>query len=129
MYLVTGGAGFIGSHVIDKLLARGDSVACLDDFNNYYDVALKRRNVSRHVGKGSFTLIEGDIRNDDLLSSIFASYRFTKVIHLAARVGVRASVTSAEIYDDVNVRGTFNLLEQARHRRIEQFIFASSSSI
>jgi UDP-glucuronate 4-epimerase len=129
MYLVTGGAGFIGSHLVDYLLQRGDEVLCLDDFNDFYDPAKKRRNIQRHKDYNRYILMEGDIRNVELLSDIFNRFSPRKIIHLAARAGIRPSLEEPLLYEDVNVRGTLHLLELARKHKVEQFIFASSSSV
>jgi UDP-glucuronate 4-epimerase len=129
MFLVTGGAGFIGSHVIDHLLARGEAVLCLDDFNDFYDPDLKRENIRKHRQYDQFYLSEGDIRDNNLLSDIFKRFDVRKIIHLAARAGVRPSLEQPLLYEDVNVRGTILLLEFARKVKVEQFIFASSSSV
>jgi UDP-glucuronate 4-epimerase len=129
MFLVTGGAGFIGSHLVDRLLDQGESVVCLDDFNDFYDPSIKRKNIERHLQCDRYQLIEGDIRNAELLSEIFSRSGIKKVIHLAARAGVRPSLDQPLLYEDVNVRATMLLLEQARKHQIEQFIFASSSSV
>ncbi len=129
MYLVTGGAGFIGSHLVDHLLARGDDVVCLDDFNDFYNPALKRENVERHKTYSRYRLMEGDIRDVELLSSLFSQFDIRKIVHLAARAGVRPSLQQPLLYEDVNVRGTIHLLDLARDRKVDQFIFASSSSV
>jgi UDP-glucuronate 4-epimerase len=116
--LVTGGAGFIGSHVTEALLKRGETVTVLDDFNDFYDPALKRRNVASfpHV-------IEGDIRGK------LPAEKFDAIIHLAARAGVRPSLAQPKLYSDVNIAGTQNLLEFARETGVRKFVFASSSSV
>src|SRR6185436_14206096 len=129
MYLVTGGAGFIGSRLIDRLIERDEAVVCLDDFNDSYDPDIKWRNIRAHEGHPLFTLVEGDIRDETRLTSLFQTYRITRIIHLAARLGVRTSVHEPRIYEEVNIRGTLNLLEEARKREVRQFIFASSSSV
>jgi UDP-glucuronate 4-epimerase len=129
MFLITGGAGFIGSHLVDRLLSRGEHVVCLDEFNDFYDPAIKRQNIQRHLSSERYELIEGDIRNTAVLDAIFEKHRITKVVHLAARAGVRPSLAQPLLYEDVNVRGTINLLEIARKRAVQQFIFASSSSV
>jgi UDP-glucuronate 4-epimerase len=116
--LVTGGAGFIGSHVVEALLKRGEDVTALDDFNDFYDPALKRRNVA-----GFPRVIEADIRGT------LPAERFDAIIHLAARAGVRPSLAQPRLYTDVNVLGTQNLLEFARHSGVKKFVFASSSSV
>jgi UDP-glucuronate 4-epimerase len=129
MHLVTGGAGFIGSHLVDHLLERGDEVVCLDEFNDFYDPALKRRNTERHREYQRFHLVEGDIRDIELVSGLFNRFDVRKVVHLAARAGVRPSLEQPLLYEDVNVRGTIHLLDLARDRKVEQFVFASSSSV
>jgi len=129
MYLVTGGAGFIGSHLVDRLLERGDEVVCLDDFNDFYDPELKRGNVKKHLEYDRFHLVEGDIRDLDTLSELFARFDIRKIVHLAARAGVRPSLEQPLLYEDVNVRATIHLLDFARERKVDQFVFASSSSV
>lgn len=127
--LITGGAGFIGSHVTRRLLARGDRVTCLDDFNDFYDPALKRGNVAPLDGRDDWRLVEGDIRDAALVDRLFAEERFDAVIHLAARAGVRPSLKEPILYEDVNCIGTLRLLEAARHHGPANFVFASSSSV
>src|SRR5579859_814710 len=123
--LVTGGAGFIGSHVVEALLARGDEVTVLDDFNDFYDPAIKRRNVGSFAKRAR--IVEADIRGD--LSKVFRGSKFDAVVHLAARAGVRYSLDNPRLYTDVNVMGTQNLLEWTRECGIKKFVFASSSSV
>lgn len=127
--LVTGGAGFIGSHVADALLTRGDRVICLDNFNDYYDPAHKRRNVESALSHPAYTLYEADIRDAEAVERIFASEKPDKVIHLAAMAGVRYSIERAPLYVAVNIQGTVNLLEAARHHQVRNFVFASTSSV
>jgi len=127
--LVTGGAGFIGSHLVDHLLDRAERVVCLDDFNDFYDPSLKRSNIARHLSSDNYQLIEGDIRDAHLLERLFADVHITKIVHLAARAGVRPSLERPLLYEDVNVRATVHLLELARKHKVDQFIFASSSSV
>jgi UDP-glucuronate 4-epimerase len=127
--LVTGGAGFIGSHLVDALLARGERVVCLDNFNDYYDPARKRRNVAGQLDNPRFTLVEGDVRDRDLMLSLFEGHQPDRVAHLAAMAGVRYSIEHAPLYVDVNVQGTINLLDGARAVGVENFLFASTSSI
>ena len=124
--LVTGGAGFIGSHVCEALLARGDELVVLDDFDDFYDPALKRRNAALLTGA---RIVEGDIRDRKLLAQLFAEGRFDAVIHLAARAGVRPSLVDPLLYEDVNVRGTLALLEELKTRPRTRWVFASSSSV
>src|SRR5215813_9048667 len=129
MYPITGGAGFIGSHLIDFLLARGEEVVCLDDFNDFYEPLLKRKNTQSHLESRRFHLVEGDIRDVHVLSGLFSRFDVRKMVHLAARAGVRPSLEQPLLYEDVNVRGTIHLLDFARDHQVEQFVFASSSSV
>jgi len=126
--LVTGGAGFIGSHLVESLLADGRAVVCVDDFNDFYDPALKRANAAAHARNPLFTLIEADIRDLDAMRAAFRR-GFGQVVHLAARAGVRPSVEQPLLYLDVNERGTLILLECCREFGVRSFIFASSSSV
>jgi UDP-glucuronate 4-epimerase len=127
--LITGGAGFIGSHLAQALRARGEAVVLLDNFNDYYDPALKRANVARIAGDPGVTVIEGDVRNAALVNEVVADHGICRIAHLAGMAGVRSSVEAAALYFDVNVTGSLNLLEAARTHRIEQFIQASTSSV
>jgi UDP-glucuronate 4-epimerase len=127
--LVTGGAGFIGSHTIDALLARGDEVVCVDNFNDYYSPQRKRRNLGTALTSPLFRLYEADVRDHEALAQLFAKEEPEKVIHLAAMAGVRNSVQFPLLYEEVNVRGTLNLLELASRHRISNFILASTSSV
>ena len=111
--LITGGAGFIGSHLADRRLAKGDRVVVLDDFNDFYDPTVKRGNVAAHAGSENYRLIEGDIRDGALLQRLFAEESFDAVLHLAARAGVRPSLAWPVLYEEVNVVGTLRLLEAA----------------
>jgi UDP-glucuronate 4-epimerase len=124
--LLTGGAGFIGSHVCEKLLARGDEVVVLDNFNDFYDPRIKRRNAAL-IAKAK--LVEGDLRDRERIAALFASENFDAVIHLAAMAGVRPSLLDPLHYVDVNLRGTMILLEELRRRPKTRFVFASSSSV
>jgi UDP-glucuronate 4-epimerase len=127
--LVTGGAGFIGSHLTGRLLARGDRVVVLDDFNDFYDPALKRANVAAFEGHEGFRLVEGDIRDRDLVFRTFAEGDFDAVLHLAARAGVRPSLSQPVLYEEVNCVATLHLLEAAVAHGRPVFLFASSSSV
>lgn len=127
--LVTGGAGFVGSHVAEKLLARGDTVVIIDNFNTYYDPALKRRNIERIGEHPNLTVIEGDIRDTALIDDIYRSHGIQKTAHLAAMAGVRESVNQVRLYVDVNVNGTMNLLEASRDNNASIFVLASTSSV
>lgn len=126
--LVTGGAGFIGSHLSERLLGRGHTVVCLDNFNDFYDPAIKRNNVKTALASSNYTLVEGDILDNDLLETLFAD-SFDVVVHLAAYAGVRPSIEKPQLYQKVNLEGTVNLLEQCRKHHIQKFVFASSSSV
>ena len=125
--LVTGGAGFIGSHTVEALLQRGHCVSVLDDFNDFYDPSVKRRNVAAFRGRAE--LIEADIRDMARLKDAFTKGRFETIIHLAARAGVRPSLAQPLLYTEVNVLGTQHLLELARTFGVRKFIFGSSSSV
>ncbi|MFZ4773774.1 MAG: SDR family NAD(P)-dependent oxidoreductase [Terrimicrobiaceae bacterium] len=125
--LVTGGAGFIGSHVCRRLLSEGHGVTLIDDFNDYYDPAIKRANV---LGLGEAVhVVEGDIRDRDQIQRLFAEGKFEAVIHIAARAGVRPSVSDPQLYIDTNITGTHHLLEASRQFGVGRFLFASSSSV
>ncbi len=127
--LVTGGAGFIGSHLTRRLLARGDRVTCLDDFNDFYDPRRKRGNVADFLAQPGYRLVEGDIRDAELVDGLFRDGGFDAVVHLAARAGVRPSLREPILYEEVNCIGTLHLLEAARHHGPRQFVFGSSSSV
>jgi UDP-glucuronate 4-epimerase len=128
--LITGGAGFIGSHLVDHLLAEGEwQVSVVDDFNDFYDPAIKRANVKRHEQSDNFQLFEADIRSQAALKKIFDENSFACIVHLAARAGVRPSLDQPLLYAETNINGTMNLLELARAQGIKQFIFGSSSSV
>jgi UDP-glucuronate 4-epimerase len=120
--LLTGGAGFIGSHLLERLIARGDDVAVIDDFNDFYDPAIKRRNLPT----SGFRLHERDIRD---AAPIVDQEKPDVVIHLAARAGVRPSLKDPVLYESVNVGGTLVLLEACRRAGVKRFVFASSSSV
>ncbi len=128
--LVTGAAGFIGSHLVDRLLSEGEwQVFVIDDFNNFYDPAIKRANVSRHEKNPDYRLFEADIRDKAALNRIFDENTFACIVHLAARAGVRPSLEQPLLYAETNINGTMNLLELAREYGIKQFVFGSSSSV
>ncbi len=128
-YLVTGGAGFIGSHLADTLLARGDEVICVDNFNDYYSPERKRRNVADALTRSGYTLLEADFRDVDAMEQVFATYRPAKIAHLGAMAGPRPSVERPLLYEEVNVRGTVNLLDLARRYDLQGFVLASTSSV
>jgi UDP-glucuronate 4-epimerase len=125
--LVTGGAGFIGSHLVERLLAAGHSVAILDDFNDFYDPRLKHANIARFAKDVAVHHV--DLRDDALVRNLFHHEKFEVIAHLAARAGVRPSIQHPQLYYDTNVTGTLHLLEAARVTGLEKFIFASSSSV
>src|ERR1043166_4481993 len=125
--LVTGGAGFIGSHLVEKLLALGHEIAILDDFNDFYDPEIKRANIASVAG--DIAIHQIDLRDSALVRKLFHREKFDAVIHLAARAGVRPSIQQPQLYYDTNVAGTLHLLEAARTNGVERFIFASSSSV
>ena len=129
--LVTGGAGFIGSHLCEHLLSEGIKVICLDNFDDFYDPNIKIKNTEGIIKKFSdvFELVTGDIRNHEHLNKIFQKNKIDFVVHLAARAGVRPSITDPLLYQDVNIRGTIVLLEACKAHGIRNFIFASSSSV
>ena len=127
--LITGGAGFIGSHLVDALLSEGGwRVTVVDDFNTFYPPEIKRANIARHTENPSFTLHEADITDASAMRSVFGS-GFDVVVHLAAWAGVRPSLLNPKLYADVNVMGTLNLLELAKEFKVPQFVFGSSSSV
>ena len=127
--LVTGGAGFIGSSFVDLLLSENTfDVTCIDSFDNFYDEKIKRENISAALANKNFTLCEGDIRDKDFLDKVFEK-KFDAIVHLAARAGVRPSIEQPLLYEEVNIKGTMNLLEIAKEKNIKQFVFASSSSV
>ena len=129
-FLVTGGAGFIGSHVCERLLRDGHAVWALDDLNSFYDPALKRNNLREIQSLAKpFEFIVGDITERAVLDEIFSSVKFDQVIHLAARAGVRPSLEEPALYQRVNVEGTVNVLEAARLNGVKKTIIASSSSV
>jgi UDP-glucuronate 4-epimerase len=127
--LVTGGAGFIGSHLCGRLLREGHRVVCLDNFDEFYDPEIKRRNVQESMGDAQFKFIEGDIRDTQLIPRIFQGRTFDVVVHLAARAGVRPSIDFPKLYEEVNIQGTINLLDACREFGVKSYVFASSSSV
>lgn len=129
-FLVTGGAGFIGSHVCERLLNDGHEVCAFDDLNDFYDPAVKQRNIVHLQALAKpFTFIQGDLTESDEVEEVFASAQFDQVIHLAARAGVRPSLAEPALYQRVNVEGTVNVLESARQRNVKKVTIASSSSV
>lgn len=129
-FLVTGGAGFIGSHVCERLLRDGHNAWAFDDLNDFYDPQFKRRNLRELQSLAKpFEFIHGDITDRAGLNEIFSSVRFDQVIHLAARAGVRPSLEQPALYQRVNVEGTVNVLEAARLNGVKKITIASSSSV
>jgi len=127
--LVTGGAGFIGSHLVERLLARGDHVICVDNFDPFYPPEIKRGNIEWMLTNERFELLECDITSKDDLGEMFRTHEINSVVHLAARAGVRPSIGNPLLYQDVNIRGIINLLELSKEYRVKNFIFGSSSSV
>ena len=128
-YLITGGAGFIGSHLVDALLARDCEIVVVDNFNDYYDPAVKRANLASHADDPRLTVFEGDICDADALAEAVRGSSVDAIVHLAARAGVRPSLEDPQLYVRVNCLGTANLLELARSLDVKNFVFASSSSV
>ena len=129
-FLVTGGAGFIGSHVCERLLLDGHSVWALDNLDPFYDPQLKRRNIGQIQALAKpFEFVLGDITDRATLDELFSSVRFDQIIHLAARAGVRPSLEAPAAYQRVNVEGTTHLLEAARSHGVKKIVLASSSSV
>ncbi len=127
--LITGGAGFIGSHLSERLLEGGYEIVNLDNFNDYYDPSIKRRNITGLLPRAEYTLVESDILDREKLQRLFQQHRFDAIVHLAARAGVRPSIAQPLLYEQVNCEGTVNLLELARQHSVDKFIFGSSSSV
>ena len=129
-FLVTGGVGFIGSHVCERLLEAGHAVCALDDLNDFYDPAIKQSTLRELQSRAqSFSFVHADITNRGELDEIFGSMAFDQIIHLAARAGVRPSLENPALYQRVNVEGTVNVLEAARERGVKKITIASSSSV
>ena len=129
-FLVTGGAGFIGSHVCERLLRDGHRVWAFDDLNSFYDPKFKQRNLREIQALAKpFEFVHGDITDTAALDEIFSSVKFDQVIHLAARAGVRSSLADPALYQRVNVEGTVNVLEAARKNGVKKITIASSSSV
>jgi UDP-glucuronate 4-epimerase len=128
-YLVTGAAGFIGYHVCEYLLGRGEEVAGLDNLNDYYDVSLKQARLERLQDKPRFTFDKLDLADREGMARLFAGGRFDVVIHLAAQAGVRYSLQNPQAYIDSNLVGTTNVLEGCRHSGVKHLVYASSSSV
>lgn len=127
--LVTGGAGFIGSHLCEALLKKKHRVICYDNFDDFYDPAVKEQNIAWCLGHSNFFLVRNDILDTDTLRRTFESDNIEVVIHLAARAGVRPSIQNPKLYQKVNVEGTINILEVLREFSVKKLILASSSSV
>lgn len=128
-YLITGVAGFIGSHIAETLVTKGIKVVGLDNFDDFYLPEIKRRNIGKLLANELFTLCEVDVRDKVGLNAIFEEYKPQMVIHLCAMAGVRPSIEQPELYVEVNVNGTVNILEAMKRFAVKKFIFASSSSV
>lgn len=126
--LVTGGAGFIGSHLVESLLEKGNKVITIDNFDSYYPRSIKESNISAHRKHENYRLVEADIRNLDVIDKKITE-DINGIAHLAAKAGVRPSVKDPVGFQEVNVMGTQNMLEFAKDRNVNQFVFASSSSV
>lgn len=127
--LVTGGAGFIGSHLVERLMADGSRVAVLDNFNDFYNPRFKRENIEPLKKRGELEVLEGDLQDEEFLAGCFKKNDFEEVIHLAAMAGVRPSIRNPKLYSEVNLQGTVNILEGCRTFGVRRLIFASSSSV
>ena len=127
--LVTGAAGFIGSHLCQRLLARGDTVIGLDNLNDYYEVSLKENRLKRLTDKENFTFVKCALEDRDGMEKLFAEHKFDAVVNLAAQAGVRYSLTNPRAYVDANLVGFMNILEGCRHQQVGHLVYASSSSV
>ncbi|MDQ5918570.1 MAG: UDP-glucuronate 4-epimerase, partial [Pseudomonadota bacterium] len=127
--LVTGAAGFIGMHVCQRLLARGDEVVGIDNLNDYYEVALKEARLAQLTPQPDFRFVRLDIADRDDLAELFAREKPQRVVHLAAQAGVRYSITNPQAYADSNLAGFLNILEACRHNPVAHLVYASSSSV
>ena len=127
--LVTGAAGFIGMHVSQLLLARGDEVVGLDNLNDYYDPQLKHNRLARLTPKAGFRFVKQDVADREALNTLFAQEKFDRVVHLAAQAGVRYSLVNPHAYIESNVTGFTNVLEACRHNQVQHLVYASSSSV
>jgi UDP-glucuronate 4-epimerase len=129
-FLITGGAGFIGSHLVDSLLAQSSArVVVVDNFDGFYDPQIKQANIAGHLAHPDYHLVETDIRDHAALEKLFAEEDFDVIIHLAAKAGVRPSVSDPRSYHEVNAGGTMNLIDLAQRNGIKKFIYGSTSSI
>jgi UDP-glucuronate 4-epimerase len=129
LILITGGAGFIGSHMVDRLVKNGKRVVIFDDFNDYYPTQFKENNIAPHRNDPNVSVVRGDITDQATVDKVFADYDIVQVVHLAARAGVRPSIEDPRLYASVNITGTLNILEAMRSSGCRAFYFASSSSV
>jgi len=127
--LITGGAGFVGSHLCERLISDGHFVICYDNFDSYYSPEIKRKNISELFRNPNFRLVESDIRDKSGLETALSQGKVDVVVHLAAMAGVRPSIQRPELYYDVNITGTLRLLETMRSANVKKLVFGSSSSI
>jgi len=127
--LITGGAGFIGSHLCDRVLELNNEVICVDSLNKYYNPEIKKNNIKHNLKNRNFIFVRADITDKNQIEKVFRKYKIDKVVHLAARAGVRPSIENPEIYIRTNILGTLNLLELCRKYKIKSFVFGSSSSV
>ncbi len=127
--LITGSAGFIGSHLMDLLIDRGDKLVGVDNFCDFYSPQIKRDNSKKHYLSTNATVYELDLLDYDALEELFEKYKFTHIVHLAAMAGVRPSLENPRLYDTVNNQSTINLLDLAKKYKVSKFVFASSSSV
>ena len=125
--LLTGSAGFIGMHSIERLLARGDTVVGVDNLNDYYEVSLKEARLARIASHENFTFHRASVEDKDAMAALFAAEKPDRVIHLAAQAGVRYSLENPHAYIDANLQGFINILEGCRHNGVEHLVYASSS--
>lgn len=128
-YLLTGGAGFIGSHFCENVLRNGHTVIAIDNFNDYYNPEIKRQNCAAFKDNPQVELIDGDILDTSLLDKLFEKNDFDVIVHLAARAGVRPSLSQPLLYERVNIQGTMELLQRAQQSGTPKFVMASSSSV
>lgn len=127
--LITGAAGFIGSHVAEAYLIQGNSVIGLDNLNDFYDPEIKKENISQLEKYETFKFVKGDILDENVIDELFSTTKISLLVHLAAMAGVRPSISQSSYYTDVNIKGTVNLLEACKKYQVKKILFASSSSV
>ncbi|GFO96326.1 NAD-dependent epimerase/dehydratase [groundwater metagenome] len=127
--MVTGCAGFVGSHLVDRLLSIDENIVGVDNFDPFYDPLIKMKNIEHSMNNENFTFYRVDIREKAEMGKIFNENKVDTIIHLAARAGVRPSIQNTLLYEDVNIKGTVNLLELCKEYEIKNFVFGSSSSV